>query len=147
MPAVHADNDRLFNIPPRFMLTANGDQFIQYDNKLRRRMIIFVTAESLNNLSSASHWFMDGTFDSVPVQFAPLYTIHGLSLDRNIVGCYGLLPDKRRDTYETFFTQVQIQWTLSISNKMFGPLKFQLEYRMTFLYFELLYLELFSISK
>ena len=89
MAAVPADNDRLFNIPPRFTLTANGDQFIQYDNKLRRRMIIFGTAESLNNLSSASHWFMDGTFDSVPVQFAPLYTLiplmgchlTGISLD------------------------------------------------------------------
>ena len=86
MPAVPDDNDRLFNIPPRFTITANGDHFIQYDNNLLRRMKIFGTAESLN-LSTASHWFMDGTFDSVPVQFAQLYTVHGLSLGRNNVGC------------------------------------------------------------
>ena len=62
MPAVPDDNDRLFNIPPRFTITANGDHFIQLVNNLRRHMIIFGTAESLNNLSTASHWFMDGTF-------------------------------------------------------------------------------------
>ena len=62
MPAVPDDNDRLFNIPQRFTITANGDHFIQYENNLSRRMKIFVTAESLNNLSTTSHWFMDGTF-------------------------------------------------------------------------------------
>ena len=106
--AVPDDNDRLFNIPPRFTITANADHFIQSDNNLRRRMVIFGPSESLNNLSTSSHWFRDGTFDSVPVQFAQLYTVHGMSLDRNNVGCYGLLPDKRRDTYESFLTQVQL---------------------------------------
>ena len=95
MPAVPDDNDR-----PRFTITANGDHFIQYDNNLRRHMIIFGTAESHNNLSTASHC-------TVPVQSAQLYTVHGLSLGRNNVDCYGLLPDKRTETYKIMLTQVQ----------------------------------------
>ena len=34
--------------------------------------------------------------------------MHGLSLGRNNVGCYGLLPDNRTETYESFLTQVQL---------------------------------------
>ena len=70
-------------------------------------MLIFGTTESLNYLSNADNWFADGTFEVVPAQFAQLYTVHGLKEGRNIVGCYGLLPDKRRQTYVDFFTQVQ----------------------------------------
>ena len=50
---------------------------------------------------------MDGTFLTVPPQFAPLYTVHGLSHGRHIVGAYGLLPNKRLDTYNKFSTQMR----------------------------------------
>ena len=36
----------------------------------------------------ADNWIMDGTFKSSPVQFTQLYTIHGLSAGRNVVGSY-----------------------------------------------------------
>ena len=70
-------------------------------------MLIFGMGESLDFLSNADDWFADGTFDVVPAQFTQLYTVHGLKNGRNIVGCYGLLSNKTRQTYVDFFTQVQ----------------------------------------
>ena len=49
---------------------------------------------------------MDRTFLTVPPQFAQLYTDHGLSHGRYIVGAYGMLPNKRLDTYNEFLTQI-----------------------------------------
>ena len=50
---------------------------------------------------------MDVTFKSSPLQFTQLYTIHGLSAGRNVVGAYALLPDKRMMTYAEMLTQIQ----------------------------------------
>ena len=36
-----------------------------------------------------------------------LYTVHGLTNHRNIVGAYALLPNKRRATYVEMLTEVQ----------------------------------------
>ena len=36
-----------------------------------------------------------------------MYTFHGLSHGRNIVGAYGLLPNKRLNTYNEFSTQIR----------------------------------------
>ena len=48
-----------------------------------------------------------GTFLTVPPQFVQLYTVHGLSQGRHIVGAYGSLPNKRSETYIEFLTQIQ----------------------------------------
>ena len=69
-------------------------------------MLIFGTRESLDFLSNADDWFVDGTFADVPAQFTQLYTGHGLKNGRNIVRCYGLLSNKTRQTYVDSFTQV-----------------------------------------
>ena len=50
---------------------------------------------------------MDGTFLTVPPQFAQFYTVHRLSHGRHIVGGYGQLPNKRLDTYDGFLTQIR----------------------------------------
>ena len=50
---------------------------------------------------------MDGTFLNVPPQFAQLYTVHELFHDRHIVGAYGLLPNKRLDSYNEFLKQLR----------------------------------------
>ena len=48
---------------------------------------------------------MDGTFVTVPEQFAQVYTVHGL---HRKLGEYGLLPNKRIETYIELLTQIQI---------------------------------------
>ena len=45
---------------------------------------------------------MEGTFSTVPPQFAQLYTVHGLSQGRHVIGAYGLLPNKRLDQIQGF---------------------------------------------
>jgi hypothetical protein len=100
IPAVPAPNDHAFLIPQAFTVTSTGQPFLQVDCQLAGRMLLFASQESLDFLSQSPDWFMDGTFSTVPQQFAQLYTVHGLQDGRHVVGMYALLPDKREATYE-----------------------------------------------
>ena len=51
---------------------------------------------------------MDGKFATVPEQFVQFYTVHDLHRGRNVMGAYGLLPNKRIETYIELLTQIQI---------------------------------------
>ena len=103
-PSIPDDGDNLFDIPQRFTVTSSGDEFLKHDNHRADRILIFGTGRSLNFLQNSDNWFMDGTFLTVPPQFAQLYIVHGLSRGRYIVGAYGLLPNKRLGTYNEFLT-------------------------------------------
>ena len=63
------------------------------------RANIFGTRESLQFLQNSENWFIDGTFSTAPPQFVQLYTAHGLSNEKNIVGAYCLLVNKRMERY------------------------------------------------
>ena len=49
-------------------------------------------------LQNSENWFMDGTFSTGPPQFVQLYTVHGLSNRKNIVGAYSLLVNNQMKT-------------------------------------------------
>ena len=51
---------------------------------------------------------MDGTFSTAPPQFAQLYTVHGLSNGKNIVGAYCLLVNKRMETYVELLSRIHL---------------------------------------
>ena len=71
------DGDTLLKITKRFTVASTGDEFLKYDNHQRAdRILIFATGRSLNFLQNGDNWFMDGTFLTVPRQFAQLYTVH-----------------------------------------------------------------------
>ena len=106
-PGIPDDQDTLFPIPHQYTISSAGDVFLQDYNGRADRMLIFGTGESLNFLQNSENWFMDGTFSTVPPQFAQLYTVHGLSKGRHVVGAYGLLPNKRLETYIEFLDQIQ----------------------------------------
>ena len=78
-PPIPEDGDTLFDIPQRFTVTSTGDDFLKYNNQRADRILIFGTGRCLNFLQNSDNWFMDGTFLTVPPQFAQLYTVHGLS--------------------------------------------------------------------
>ena len=101
------DQDTLFPIPHQYTISSTGDVFLQHDNGRADRMLIFETGESLNFLQNSENCFMDGTFSTAPPQFAQLYSVHGLSQGRHVVGAYGLLPNKRLETYIEFLDQIQ----------------------------------------
>ena len=100
------DDDTLFDASQRFTVTSTGDEFLVYDNQRTNRILIFCTGRSLNFLRISDNMFMDGTFLSVPPQFAQLYTVHGVSHGRHVAEAYGLLPNKRLDTFNKFLTQI-----------------------------------------
>ena len=83
-----------------------GQQFLVYDNGRPDCILLFDTDEDFRFLRNSQDWFFDGTFKSRPVQFMQLYTVHGLTNYRNIVGAYALLPNQRRTTYVEILTEV-----------------------------------------
>ena len=106
VPVAPQPVDRTFVIPAPYTTMENGDRFLRFDNNVDDRILIFGTDESLNFLAAADDWFMDGTFTVAPPQFVQLYTIHGLSGDHHVIGCYALLPNKTRETYVELLQQV-----------------------------------------
>ena len=71
------------------------------------RILVFGTESSFEFLENSQHWFVDGTFKSVPAQFMQLYTIHGLQRGHNVLCAYGLLRNKEARTYEEMLGQIQ----------------------------------------
>ena len=82
-PPIPDDSDTLFDIRQRFTVTSTGDEFLKYDNQRTDKILIFGTERSLNFMQNSNNWFMDGTFLTVPPQFAQLYTVHGLNHGRH----------------------------------------------------------------
>ena len=69
-------------------------------------MLVYGSQRGVDFLASCDHWYMDGTFDTLPPQFLQLYTVHGIKNGRNIISFYALLTNKRRTTYEQLFQHV-----------------------------------------
>ena len=80
------------------IVSSISDVFLQYDNNRPDRILIFGSNVSLNILQNSENWLTDGTFLTVPPQFVQLYTVRG-NKGRHVVGAYGLLPNKRSETY------------------------------------------------
>ena len=100
-------NDTQIAIPQNYAVDVFSQQFRVYGNGRLDRILLFGTDEVFRFLSISQDWFLDGTFKSNPVQFTQLYTVHGLTNHRNIVGAYALLPNKWRATYVEMSTEVQ----------------------------------------
>lgn len=106
-PAVpHSRQDLV--IPDAYKQTSNGENFLQFDSGIAgSRILIFGTERSLNVLERSEHWFMDGTFKTVPHLFAQLYTVHGLKENIAVPLVYVLLPDKTENTYTTMLREIK----------------------------------------
>ena len=71
--------------------TNKGEAFSMFDSgEVEDRMLVFSTEENLTVLASCKHYFMDGTFKTVPVIFDQLYTIHGIKNGYGIPLVYAL---------------------------------------------------------
>ena len=79
IPHVPQPNNLQFVLPQRYCITTEGDQFLQVDSFANHnRMLLFASQKSLDLLAKCPHWYMDGTFDTLPPQFMQLYTVHGI---------------------------------------------------------------------
>jgi hypothetical protein len=93
-------NLRGFVIPDCFKVSNIGQPFLIYDNlDEENRMMVFGTGEFLSYLEQSSAWFADGTFRTAPKHFAQLFTIHFLKNFKAFPAVFGLLPNKKQETY------------------------------------------------
>ena len=54
-------------LPQEYTTTKAGDPFLRYDSGDQDRVLIFATDARLALLESNDNWFVDGTFDTVPL--------------------------------------------------------------------------------
>ena len=95
--------------PEEYKTTVKGDPFLLYDSGSDvNRMIIYSTRDNLRCLARADHWYVDGTFKTVPLLFYQLYTIHGLKGNNSIPLVYALLPNKTEATYIKLLKELKI---------------------------------------
>ena len=77
-----------------------------------RRIVIFTSKESLKFFARSDCIAMDGTFKITPSPWKQVGIISAeISEECWIPIAFGLLPDKKRDTYDTFFGLVKTALT------------------------------------
>ena len=86
-------------LPQEFTTTNAGLPFLRYDSGDQDRILLFGTDEKLNVLENNENWYIDGTFDSVPLIYTQLFTIHARVQGKVIPCIYVLLPNKTEVSY------------------------------------------------
>jgi hypothetical protein len=89
--------------------TIDGRDFVLADNGIDDRIIIFGTSAFLIKACSLQNSvvFMDGTFKSTPPLFKQIYTFHCFIAGQMFPIVFGLLPNKREDTYRRFLQMIK----------------------------------------
>lgn len=96
---------------PEALRSVNGQRFLGRDTTTRvgqDRILLFSTEQNLQKLQEAPYWIMEGTFQTCPIIFQQIYTIHAMvgtnpSTQRFLPLVYGLLSSKGEECYEQFF--------------------------------------------
>jgi hypothetical protein len=70
------------------------------------RMILFSMNESLEILGRSEKLHCDGTFKTTPSLFYQTLVLYGQTGDNCVPLVYGLLPSKKRDAYDSFFSEL-----------------------------------------
>lgn len=99
-----------FSIPDEFKKTISGYEF-SHDIKCEgERILLFTTESNLKWLSKSTFWIMDGTFNTVPVLFRQLYTIHasagGVNNSEIVPLVYALMTSKSEEVYRRLFQEL-----------------------------------------
>ena len=94
------------NLDGAWSESSAGDRFLLcYDtDDLGARLLVFVTDDNLQKLSSAPVLYGDGTFYACTGLFYQLYTIHADVGGQLFPLVFALLPNKTQRTHTRFFT-------------------------------------------
>lgn len=75
------------------------------------RLLLFASENNLRMLDESPFWLVDGTFQTCPVLFTQIFSVHGLvgSSDcrRILPLAYGFLPQKTEECYVKFFNSLK----------------------------------------
>lgn len=106
LPVPGTRADLPFPIPDEYTTTNDGLPFLRYDSGDQERILIFATDAKLNLLENHGDWFIDGTFDAVPLIYTQLFTIHA-RVEGKVLPCvFVLLPSKTQVCYTTTIRQL-----------------------------------------
>ncbi|CAF0766253.1 unnamed protein product [Adineta steineri] len=110
-----------FDIPDSYQTTTSGEKFLFCDTVVgrKKRMILFGSPKQLELLFDSTVILMDGTFTATPPFFDQVYTLHALKFDCDFPCVFGLLPDRKKSTYQILFQELK---TVAQSmNRVFQP--------------------------
>lgn len=109
-PKLAPKSAKELTLPESYKLTTKKENFVLYDNGegSEERIIIFGTKTGLSMLKKSEHWFVDGTFKTVPTIFTQLYTIHGIFNSNIVPAVYMILPNKKQSTYSKCIQELLI---------------------------------------
>jgi hypothetical protein len=99
--AIPTTSDEL-RLPQKYTETLTGvpSMFLLYDSGPGNdRILPFSTQRNLDLMAQCSHWFADGTFQTAPLLFDQLYTIHAVKYHNIIPTVFVLMPNRTEDTY------------------------------------------------
>ena len=125
--------DELEDLPPKYQLSAKGEQFLLFDSRDDPdfgigRVIVFSTRRNLEQLAKSDTWFVDGTFKVCPSIFTQLFTILGSVIQPNKGTDHSVLalPLSMRffhqriatimSLYSVLFSPVQTNWVSQVAN-------------------------------
>ena len=92
-------------LPDAFVTLENGENFLLFDSgNNMQRIIIFGTAQGLDILGQAEHWFCDGTFKASPALFDQLFIVQGRFRDSILPLLYVLMPNRTQSSYNRVLT-------------------------------------------
>lgn len=94
-------------LPTDLKMTPNQDQFLLYDSGDTNRILIFSTRSNMLLLNQHRHWYLDGTFKTVPPLYEQLYSIHASVHGSILPLVYALLPNKREETYHHVLQKIR----------------------------------------
>ena len=106
LPVPLTRNNTSNPLPPNYLITNDGRPFLAWDSGDASRILFFITPEKLTLLEQSQHWFIDGTFDTVPLIYSQLFTIHALTMGTVIVCGFALLPNKAQPAYLRLFQEL-----------------------------------------
>ena len=86
-----------FDVPNNLKTTSFGQPFRLHASP-GYDILIFCTTANPRQLCQASILYTDGTFESCPVPFCQLFTIHAFDQDKLVSLIYCLMADKRRQS-------------------------------------------------
>ena len=93
----------LLNIPQSLL-----QRWVYFDSGAGNdRILMLTTNANLDLLRQSGRWCGDGTFKAAPKLWTQLYTIHGQKNGFTVPCVFGLLPNKRKETYTRFFVQIK----------------------------------------